>query len=167
MLDTDRLKISKLSYGDCDFIHTLVNEPAFKRYIGDRGVRSLDDAREYLRKGPISSYSNNGYGLFLVCRKDDGIPLGICGLVKRDHFAFPDLGFAFLKQYWAKGYACESSRAVITHARQRLGLRHIIAVASKDNDSSLGLLEKLGFQFEEMIRMPGETKDICQYALDI
>jgi len=167
MLHTDRLKILKLSYDDCEFIFRLLNEPAFKKYIGDRGVRTLDDAREYLRKGPINSYAINGFGLFLVCRKNDEMPLGICGLVKRDHFEVPDLGFAFLEQFWANGYARESSLAVITHARQQLGLRRIIAVASKDNESSLALLGKLGFLFETMVRMPGESEDICQYVLDI
>ena len=167
MLETDRLKISKLSYDDCDFIFTLVNEPAFKRYIGDRGVRTLDDARDYLREGPIESYATNGYGLFLVSRKDDGTPLGICGLVKRDQFELPDLGFAFLEQHWVNGYAGESSRAIIAYARTALDLTRIIAIASKDNESSLRLLQKLGFRFEEMVRMPGEKQDICRYALDL
>ncbi len=167
MLLTDRLRISKLSFDDCDFVFTLVNEPAFKRYIGDRGVRTLEDARAYLHEGPIGSYAANGYGLFRVCRKDNDEPVGICGLVKRDQFEFPDLGFAFLERHWANGYAYESSVAVIDHARQELGFRHIIAIASKDNDSSLGLLEKLGFRFEDMVQMPGETESICRFALNI
>jgi ribosomal-protein-alanine N-acetyltransferase len=78
MLTTDRLQISKLSYDDCEFILRLLSEPAFIRYIGDRGVRTLDDARDYLREGPIASYATNGFGLFLVCCIDDGMPLGIC-----------------------------------------------------------------------------------------
>jgi len=167
MLETDRLTLSELSYDDCEFIFVLVNEPSFIRYIGDRGVRTLEDAREYLRKGPIGSYANNGFGLFLVCRRDDAAPIGICGLVKREEFEFPDLGFAFLEQYRTNGYAQESSLAVIAHAQQELGLTHIIAMVDGDNESSLRLLEKLGFSFEEMVRMPGEAEDVCRYALDI
>lgn len=167
MLNTDRLEILELSFDDSDFILTLVNEPDFKKYIGDKGVRTLDDAREYLRNGPIASYAINGFGLFLVCRKDDGTRLGICGLVKRDQFEVPDLGFAFLEQFRANGYACEASLAVIAHARQQLGLKKIIAVVNKENASSLRLLEKLQFQYEKMVRMPGETQDICRYGLSI
>ena len=167
MLVTDRLIISKLSYDDCAFIYRLVNEPDFKRYIGDRGVRTMNDARDYLRDGPIGSYRSNGYGLYRVCLRDNSLPVGICGLVNRDQFDFLDLGFAFLEQHCANGYAYESSRAVITHARQQLGLTHVIAVSSEDNLSSLRLLEKLGFHFEAMVRMAGDTKDICRYALDI
>lgn len=166
MLETERLLISKLSYDDCAFIFELVNEPAFRRYIGDRGVRTLDDARAYLRNGPIDSYTNNGYGLFRVCRRGATTPIGICGLVKRDHFEHPDLGFTFLEKHWANGYAYESSCAVISHARQQLGLSCLIAIASRDNRNSLALLEKLGFRFEKMVQMPGETKDICRYALN-
>lgn len=167
MLETERLKLSKLSYDDCEFILDLVNEPSFKRYIGDRGVRTLDDAREYLRKGPIGSYESNGFGLYLVSLRDDETPLGICGLVKREEFDYPDLGFAFLEQHWANGYAYESSVAAIEHAGKELGFTHIIAMADGDNESSLRLLEKLGFHFDQMVRMPGESEDICGYVLDI
>jgi len=167
IVETERLTLSLLSYDDCEFIFDLVNEPAFKRYIGDRKVRSLDDAKDYLRKGPIGSYDSHGFGLYLVCRKDDQIPLGICGLVKRDEFEYPDLGFAFLEQHWAKGYAYESSLATIEHARKELDLTHIIAIVDGANRSSVKLLEKLGFDYEHMVRMPGESKEICRYDLDI
>lgn len=167
MLETERLRLSQLTYDDSEFIRGLVNEPSFKRYIGDRGVRTIDDAREYLRKGPIGSYENHGFGLYLVSLRDDDTPLGICGFVKREEFDHPDLGFAFLQQYWENGYAYESSIAAIEHARKDLGFSHIIAMADSDNGSSLRLLEKLGFLFEKMIRMPGESEDICRYALDI
>jgi RimJ/RimL family protein N-acetyltransferase len=156
MLDTDRLKISELSYDDCEFIFALLNEPAFKRYIGDRNIRTLADAREYLRKGPIGSYAMNGFGLFLVSLREDETPVGICGLVKRDHFELPDLGFAFLEKHWANGYAYESSLAVIEHARTQLSLGDLLAVVSEDNESSIGLLKKVWFRFVEMVCMPGE-----------
>lgn len=167
MLETERLKLSQLSYNDCEFIFELVNGASFKRYIGDRGVRTLNDAHEYLRKGPIGSYERHGFGLYLVSKRDDATPLGICGLVKREEFEFADLGFAFLEPFWANGYAYESSVAVIEHAAKELGIAHIIAMADGDNDASLRLLENLGFHFEHMVCMPGESKDICRYALDI
>ena len=165
MLHTERLKISELSYDDCDFIFALLNEPAFKRFIGDRNIRTLDDARAYLRNGPIDSYVTNGFGLFKVSLSEDAIPIGICGLVKRDHLELPDLGFAFLEKHWANGYACESSLAVIEHARTHLGLGQLLAIVNEDNESSIGLLKKLGFRFDEMVLLPGELKEICQYVL--
>jgi len=167
MLETERLRLSELSYDDCEFIFDLVNEPPFKRYIGDKGVRTLDDAREYLRKGPIGSYEKHGFGLYLVSLREDETPLGICGLVKREEFDYPDLGFAFQERHWAKGYAYESSLAAIEHAGIQLGFTHILAMVDGDNASSRRLLEKLGFHFEHMVRMPGGSEDICGYALDI
>ena len=165
MLHTDRLKISELSYDDSEFIFALLNEPAFIRYIGDRNIRTLADARAYLRKGPIDSYATNGFGLFMVSLREDAIPVGICGLVERDHLEHPDLGFAFLEKHWSNGYAYESSLAVIEHARAHLGHGYLLAIVNEDNDSSIGLLKKLGFRFEKMVLMPGEAKEICQYVL--
>ena len=167
MLETERLTLSQLSYDDCKFIFELLNAASFKRYIGDRGIRTLSDAREYMRKGPISSYERHGFGLYLVGKRDDATPLGICGLVKRKEFEFPDLGFAFLEPFWSNGYAYESSIAVIEHAGKELGITHIIAMTDDDNSASVRLLEKLGFHFEHMVRMPNESEEICRYALDI
>jgi RimJ/RimL family protein N-acetyltransferase len=167
MLETERLTLSRLSYDDCEFILELVNEPAFVKYIGDRGIRTLDDAKDYLRKGPIDSYELNGFGLYRVSRKEDEASLGMCGLVRREEFDYPDLGFAFLEKHWAKGYAYESSLATIEHAAEELGLTHIIAMTNADNESSIALLKKLGFHYEQMVRMPGENREICRYALDI
>ena len=167
MLETERLTLSPFSCRDSEFILELVNEPAFIRYIGDRHVRTLDDAMEYLRKGPIESYELNGFGLYLVGRKDDQAPLGMCGLVKREEFEYPDLGFAFLEKYWANGYAHESSLATIDHAANKLGMNRIIAIADTDNKRSIMLLHKLGFHFEHLVCMPGETKEISRYARDI
>ena len=62
-LDTQRLIICLLSDVDADFILELLNEPAFKRYIGDRNVKNQDDARSYLVNGPFNSYKQNGFGL--------------------------------------------------------------------------------------------------------
>jgi RimJ/RimL family protein N-acetyltransferase len=158
------LKLSQLSYDDCEFIFELVNEASFMRYIGDKGVRTLDDAHDYLKDGPIGSYERHGFGLFLVSLQVDDTPLGICGLVKREEFEHPDLGFAFLKRYWANGYALESTRAVLDFGAGVLKLQRIIAMVDHDNRRSVELLSKLGFSFESMVRMPGETKDICMYA---
>lgn len=166
MIATERLLLSRLSHDDADFICELVNQPSFKRFIGDKGVRTLEDARKYLRDGPIGSYEKHGFGLFLVSLADGALPVGICGLVKRENLADPDLGFAFLAEHWSQGYAYESSVAVLEHGRNVLGLKRIIAIVDRDNGRSVQLLVRLGFTFEQMVRMPGETDDICLYALD-
>lgn len=167
MIETDRLQLIRLTYEDSQFVIDLLNEPNFVRYIGDRGVRTIGDAKAYLEDGPIGSYEKHGFGLFLVRLKNDTTPLGICGLVKREEFAHPDLGFAFLERFWSNGYAYESSRAVLRFSRQTLSLHTIIAIADRDNTRSLVLLEKLGFEFEKMVLMPGETEEICQYKINI
>jgi len=166
MLQTKRLTLSRLTYDDTDFIFELVNEPTFKRYIGDKGVRTLDDAREYLREGPIGSYARHGFGLFLVRRTDSGENTGICGLVKRAEFDDPDLGFAFLERHWSNGFALESSLAVLDYGKETLGLQRVIAMADQDNRSSLHLLEKLGFKYERMVGMAGDSEEVCQYAFE-
>jgi RimJ/RimL family protein N-acetyltransferase len=164
VLETERLTLTRLSYDDCDFIVELLNEPEFRRFIGDKEVRSRDDAREYLRKGPIGSYECHGYGMFLVRNKSDNAPMGMCGLVKREAFDTPDIGFAFLRRYWAKGYAVEAAIAVLEYGKNILQLPRIIAIVDPDNEASIRLVEKLGMTFASMVRMPGESKDINMYA---
>lgn len=167
MLDTERLTLSKLTYDDAAFILELLNEPSFMQYIGDKDVHTLDDARHYLRSGPVDHYARFGFGLYRVGFRDTGVVAGICGLVKRDEFPYPDLGFAFLKAHWSNGYALEASKAVLAEAGDRFKLSRILAMADEDNEASNRLLAKLGFRFESMVIMPGETQAIRQYALEV
>ncbi|MGH8721280.1 MAG: GNAT family N-acetyltransferase [Burkholderiales bacterium] len=80
----------------------------------------------------------------------------MCGVLKRDALPDPDIGFSFLPEHWSQGYALESARAVMRHAREVLGLGRIVAITTKDNEPSIRLLEKLGFRFERMIPMGDE-----------
>jgi RimJ/RimL family protein N-acetyltransferase len=166
VLETERLLLARLSYDHCEFIFELVNEPSFKRYIGDKDVQSLEDAQRYLREGPIGSYERFGYGLFLVNVKETGLPAGICGLVKREEFDDPDLGFAFLERYRRNGYASESARAVLEYGFDDLGLDRIIAMADPENAPSVRLLENLGFTYERKVRMPEDDHDINLFSLE-
>ncbi len=144
---------------DDEFILRLLNEVSFLRFIGDKGVRTLADAREYLSNGPMESYRRNGFGLYLT-RLRGGEPIGMCGLVKREGLADVDIGFAFLSRYWAKGYAAESAAAVLAYARQQLHLRRIVAITSPDNQGSIAVLEKIGLRFEQMIKLPDDGKEL-------
>jgi len=164
VLETARLTLRHLSIGDAEFILRLLNEPSFLRYIGDKGVRNLDDARQYILNGPVASYERNGFGLYLVELKDDGTPIGISGLVKRDTLPEPDIGFAFLPAYWSQGYAVESAAAVMTYAREVLGLTRIAAITSPDNNASEKLLGKIGLRFERMIKLSDDGDEAKLFA---
>jgi len=153
VVETPRLRLRRLELGDAGFILQLLNEPSFIRYIGDRGVRSLEDARAYLGTGPLDSYARHGFGLYLVESRGDGQPIGICGLLKRDALEDVDVGFAFLPPFWSKGYAYESAAAVVEHARAALGLKRIAGVTTKDNDASIRVLTKLGMTYRKMVRL--------------
>jgi RimJ/RimL family protein N-acetyltransferase len=151
VIETGRLVLREFTAADAQFVLRLVNEPSFLRYIGDRGVRNLDDARRYIAEGPVSGYARYGYGLMRVDRKQDGATVGMCGVLKRDSLPDPDIGFSFLPEHWSQGYALEAAQAVMRHARETLGLGRIVAVTTRDNEPSMRLLGKLGFRFERMI----------------
>ncbi len=155
VLETERLILRKLSFGDAPFILELLNEPAFIRFIGDKGVRNLDDARAYLKNGPMLSYKQHGFGLYMTALKDRGIPLGICGLVKRDTLPDADIGFAFLRRHRNKGYATESARAVLAHAVDTLKIPRIVGITAQDNHGSIKVLQKIGLKFDTLIDLPG------------
>jgi len=160
ILETERLILRKLSPDDAEFVLALLNEPSFLRYIGDKRVRDLDDARQYILTGPVASYERNGFGLYLVELKENGIPIGISGLVKRDTLPDADIGFAFLPAYWSKGYAVESAAAVMNYAREVLGLTRIVAITSPDNEASAKLLGKIGLRFERMIKLSEAAEEV-------
>jgi RimJ/RimL family protein N-acetyltransferase len=164
VIETPRLVLRRLEPGDAEFILTLLNDPSFLRYIGDKGVRSLDDAREYIRTGPMASYDRFGFGLFLTALREEGVPIGICGLLKRDTLEDVDVGFAFLPRYWSQGYAFESASAVLEYGRQELGLGRIVAITSPDNTASMRLCEKLGLKFESMIRLTEDSPEVRLFA---
>ena len=156
VLETERLLLREITADDAGFVLRLVNEPAFLRYIGDRGVRTLEDARRYIADGPVAGYARDGYGLMRVDRKADGAGVGMCGVLKREALPEPDIGFSFFPEYWSQGYALESARAVMSHARGTLGLGRILAITTRDNEPSMRLLGKLGFRFDRMIAFNAE-----------
>jgi RimJ/RimL family protein N-acetyltransferase len=167
VLETDRLILRWLSSDDAEFILGLLNEPSWLQFIGDRGVRTIEDARDYILKGPVEMYARLGFGFYLVELKEGTIPIGICGLIKRDFLNDVDIGFAFLPKYWGRGYAYESASAVMAYAKGPLGLQRILAITNPDNHSSAKLLEKLGLRFERMIKLPDEDQEIRLFGTDM
>jgi RimJ/RimL family protein N-acetyltransferase len=166
VLETERLTLRRLELGDAEFILGLLNDPSFLRFIGDKKVRTLEDAREYISSGPIASYERHGFGLYLTERREDGVPIGICGLLKRESLKDVDIGFAFLPRFWSKGYAFESASAVMTYARSVLGLGRVVAITSPENDPSIRLLTKLGMKFESMVRLSEDSPEIRLFATE-
>jgi ribosomal-protein-alanine N-acetyltransferase len=158
-LVTPRLILRRLENDDAPFVLRLLNEPSFIENIGDKGVRSLDDARRYMREGPMAMYEQYGFGLWHTARKSDGVAVGMCGLLKRDHLPDVDIGYAYLPEFWGQGIAFEAAEAVMHHAAGKFGLRRLIGVVSEGNAGSIRVLEKLGMEFERMFLMrPGEPE---------
>lgn len=167
VVETERLNLRKLSVEDAAVILELVNEPSFLRFIGDRGVRTLEDARQYILKGPVDSYERFGFGLWLVELKGSNVPIGMCGLVKRPILEDVDIGFAFFPRFWSQGYAYESATAVMDYALKVLGMKRLVAVVNPDNVRSLRLLEKMGLRFERMVQMAPNEPEIKLLAYQV
>ena len=165
-LETPRLVMRRLVPDDAAFFFALVTDPAWIRYIGNKNLKNVEAARRSLIDGPIAMYERTGHGLLRVDRREDGAPLGICGLIKRDTLPDVDIGFAFLPQHRGHGYAAESAREAMRHAREDLRLRRLVAIASPENADSLRLLERLGLRRERTFSMPGETRMTALYAVE-
>jgi [ribosomal protein S5]-alanine N-acetyltransferase len=134
---TERLTIRKLTAADAPFILRLLNDPDFLEHIGDRGVRTIEDAEAYLRKGPITSYERHGHGLFGVALNATGELIGLSGLLRREQYADIDLGYALLPGFRGGGYAFEAGSAVLRVAAEALSLRKVIALVSPANAASI------------------------------
>lgn len=165
ILETDRLRLRELTAGDAELILRLLNEPSFLENIGDKGVRTIGDAAAYLTDGPIRSYAVHGHGLYLAERKDSAEPVGMCGLLQREQFEHPDIGYAFLPEHVGRGLAIEAARAVLDHAR--LVLRHpkTIAIVRPGNARSIRLLEKLGLTYRGRARLEPDLHEVCVYEI--
>jgi RimJ/RimL family protein N-acetyltransferase len=163
--ETERLILRYFTPGDAAFILELVNEPGWKRFIGDRGINTLDDAGKYIETALLASYAKHGFGLYAVELKDERTLVGMCGLLKRDTLDDVDLGFALLSRFEGRGYAREAANESLRYAREQLGLRRVVAITTRDNDRSGRLLELTGMTFEGPISLSGETLKL--FAIDL
>ncbi len=163
-VETDRLTLRHLTLDDAGLMLSIWNDPAFVRHVGDRGIRTMSDAQEAMRQGVLRLYEEHGYGPFRVALKATDQPMGICGLFQRDCFDVPDIGYATLPEFCGNGFAYEAACAVIDDAESRLAIARLVAIISPQNDASIGLIRKLGFDFERMHRMPDDDDDVCIYG---
>jgi len=166
VLETERLSLRQFTVDDAQFILTLLNEPSFLRYIGDKQVRNLEAAQQYILNGPIASYERNGFGLYLVELKESYTPIGMCGFLKREELPDPDIGFAFLPEFWSKGFAFEAAAALLQDARERLRLGRILAITSLDNDASIKLLQRLGFKLDGVVTLAAGREQVKLFTSD-
>jgi RimJ/RimL family protein N-acetyltransferase len=164
LLETDRLRLREFTIDDADLMLEILNEPGFIRYVADRNVRTTREAAAYLAEKILPSYANFGFGFYVVELKENGTPVGMCGLVKRDTLEDPDVGFSIFERFWGKGYASEAAAAVVAYAREKLGLSRIVGITAPDNLRSAAVLEKLGLRFEKMIQLPGYGEQTRLFA---
>jgi RimJ/RimL family protein N-acetyltransferase len=164
IFETERTILRQVTIDDAEFVLDLLNQPSFIKFIGDRNVRTIDEARDYIESRFMEGYQKFGFGMWAVELKETHTPIGICGFVKRDSLPDADIGFAFLPQYERKGYAFESASAALEYGTTALSLTRLLAITSKDNESSGRLLGKLNFKFERLIVLPGSAEELKLYS---
>ena len=163
ILETERLILCEQTQDDAAFILALLNSPGWLKYIGERNVKTVVDAGNYILNGAMKSYIENGFGLYLAKLKDGNIPIGVCGLIKRPGLEQVDIGFAFLPEHEGRGYGFESASAVMKYAGEVLGLGVVVAITTKDNEASIRLLNKIGFSLKETVTLPGDTEELLLF----
>jgi RimJ/RimL family protein N-acetyltransferase len=166
ILQTERLNLRTVSIDDAAFYLGLLNEPSWIQNIGDRNVRTLEQARQAILDGPVAMQAARGHSLYVVERKDDQVPMGLCGLIKRDTLVDVDIGYAFRPAYWGQGYAHEAAQAVMQYAKDTVGLARLAAITSPENGSSNRLLRKLGFHFEKLTSFDPSGAETNLYGFD-
>lgn len=166
-LQTEHLKMRRLNLDDAGLMLAIWNDPGFIRNVADRGIRTVEQAQEAMEKGAMHLYETYGYGPYRVALRDCDTAIGLCGLFRRDSLDDPDIGYAILPDHRGKGIAYEASAAVIEHARSDLALKRLIALISPNNSASIGLIRKLGLEFERMHRMPDDDDEVCIYAMQL
>jgi RimJ/RimL family protein N-acetyltransferase len=163
-IKTQRLTVRPFEFDDAAFILRLLNEPSFVKNVVDKGVRNLEDARTYLREGPMTSHGRFGFGLWRVGLLENGVPIGMAGLVKRDYLDDIDIGYALLPEYCGAGYAFEATSAIMDYARESLAARRVLAIVNESNVASIRLLGKLSFKADGMVRIPGVENEVQLFA---
>lgn len=167
MIGTARLGLRELTSDDAPFVLALYTDPDFIANVGDRGVRTLEDARRYIAEGPVLSYRQHGFGLYLVSARDSGESLGMCGLLRRDWHPDVEIGFALLPSARRHGYALEAAAAVVQFARDSLRLERLVALTAPDNQRSIRVLERIGLRFERMVHAPDAPGDSRLFVLEL
>ena len=164
IVETKRLILRNINIEDAAFVFRLVNEPSFVSNIGDKGLKNLDDVKRFILEGYWTNQKRSGYGMFLVALKGEGDSIGACGLLYRRVFDVTDIGFAFLPEYWNRGFAYEAAEAIMEYGHSSLGVKKIVGLTSADNLGSIKLLQKLGLDFDKTVKMSDDDPGTVLYS---
>ncbi len=164
ILETERLRLRELTLADTAFILALLNSPDWLEFIGDRHVKTDEQAKAYLENGPLKSYQDNGFGLSLVETKDHPIAIGMCGMIRRDYLESPDIGFAFLPEFIGHGYGYEIASATLTYAFDAWKLPKVCAITDPTNKKSIRLLEKIGLRLKGTYHLPNKEEELLLFS---
>jgi len=167
LLETERLLLRQLTTEDATFMFELLNDPSFIRNIGDRNIRTIDDACAYIVNGPVKSYEKNGFGLYLVILKETNESIGICGLIRRESLEDVDIGYALLPKFWSKGYAVEAAQATKAYAKDVVGLKRLVAIVDPVNVGSIRVLEKIGLRYENMVQLSADDIELKLFGAEL
>ena len=167
ILETERTILREVVEMDAEFILDLINQPSFIKYIGDRNIRTVEEARIYAKERMIISYEQFGFGMYLIELKKDKTPIGVCGFVKREDLPYADIGFALLPEYEGKGFALETSDAILKYGKEKLGFDKVLAITTQNNIGSMKLLEKLGFSFEKLTKSPHADEELNLFSKEL
>jgi [ribosomal protein S5]-alanine N-acetyltransferase len=167
LLETERLLLRQLITEDATFMFELLNDPSFIRNIGDRNIRTIDDACAYIVNGPVKSYEKNGFGLYLVILKETNESIGICGLIRRESLEDVDIGYALLPKFWSKGYAVEAAQATKAYAKDVVGLKRLVAIVDPVNVGSIRVLEKIGLRYENMVQLSADDIELKLFGAEL
>lgn len=160
-VETSRIVLRQLRVEDAPFVLEILNTPKWIKFIGDRGVRTLEQAADYIKNRFLSSYATNGFGFYILVLKNENVPIGISGLIRREGLNGVDMGFALLPEYEKKGYGFEAGQAVLDLAKNEFNLPFLLAITNQDNFASQKLLEKLGFEKKEgTVVLPNDTVEL-------
>ena len=164
-IETERLFLYPISIEDSSFILELFNTPKFILYVGDRNLKNVEDAENYIRKRFLPHYEKFGFGSFIIVQKSDGKKVGSAGVFTREGLAAADIGFSFLPEFEGRGFGYESSKKLLDLAFSVFGLDRLSAITTEENIVSQKLIEKLGLHYIKMIKLPEEKEEFRYYEI--
>lgn len=166
MISTERLDLRIVTLEDAPFFLELYNSPTFIQFIGDKKIKSLEDARNYIQNRFFPQIERLGYGNYLIVRKEDGAKVGAVGIFQRDGLEVHDIGFSFLEEFQGKGYGFEAASKLLEKAFNDFGCTKISAITSKENVASQTLIKKLGLQYLKMVKLPDDPEELLYYEIE-
>ncbi|WP_454059783.1 GNAT family N-acetyltransferase [Elizabethkingia ursingii] len=161
--ETERLIIKPITLDDAAFLLDLYNRPKFIQYIGDKNLRSIDDAQTYIQNRFLPQLERSGFGNYTITLKENNETIGAVGIFERDGLPIMDIGYSFLEEYEGKGYAYEAAIKVKKIGMTDFGLEKLSAITSKENVASQKLLGKLGLAYVKDISLPNEDEVLMYY----